>query len=108
MRRPVNKKGGAATPPQFSLLKDEMAAAILLPASFVAFCAEGFFLAVADGLDPAGADAGSGERSFYRACTLVPERQIVVGGSTFVAVSFNGEVEVGVLVEKLHIRLQRS
>ena len=85
-----------------------MAAAVLLPASFVAFCAEGFFLAVADGLNPAGADAGSGERIFYSAGTLVSESQVVVGGSALVAVSFNREVEVGVLIEELHVRLHRS
>src|SRR5579864_6912370 len=44
-------------PPIPLLLINEMTTAILLPASFVAFCAEGFFLAVADGFDPACAKA---------------------------------------------------
>src|ERR1700733_5394086 len=62
-RRSTRKEAGGAVnvPRACLLLINEMAAAVLLPASFVAFCAEGFFLAVADGLDPAGADATRGQ-----------------------------------------------
>src|SRR5271169_6630444 len=68
-----------ASPVKSSLLIDEVITAVLLPASFVAFCAEGFLLAVADGLDPAGADAARGQRVLHRTGTLVAQSQVVVG-----------------------------
>src|SRR5579863_4308739 len=84
-----------------------MPAAVLLPASFVAFCAERFLLAVADRLDAAGADARRGELVLPRAGALVTERQVVLGGAALVAVSLNREVDVGMLREERHISLNR-
>ena len=89
------------------LLVNEMATAVLLPASFVAFCAEGFFLAVADGLDPAGADAGRRQGALDSAGALVAQGQVIVGGPSFVAVSFDRETHIGMLAEELRVGLHR-
>src|ERR1700722_1198897 len=102
------KGGRLRRPPVRSLLKNEMAAAILLPASFVAFCAEGLFLPVADGLDPAGADASPCQRGFHRTGTLVAQGQVVVGRSALVAMSLNRDVHILMLIEELRVRLQRT
>jgi len=85
-----------------------MAATILLPASFVAFCAERFFFAIADGLNPAGADARRREFVLNRAGALVAQSQVVVGGAALVAVSFNRNVDIGVLREERHVGLDGS
>ena len=77
LARRMNKAGDTAgASPGELLLINEMTTAILLPASFVALCAEGLFLAIADGLDPAGTHSSSGQRTFDRACALVAERQL--------------------------------
>src|ERR1017187_3255946 len=96
MRSFMQQETGDAcgVPRQSLLLINEMAAAVLLPASFVAFCAEGLFLAVADGFDPAGADAARRQCSLHRTGALV-------------AVSFNRDVYIGMLIEELHVGLQR-
>jgi hypothetical protein len=60
-----------------SLLIDEVAAAILLPTSFVVFQAEGFLLAVADGFDAAGAHSRRYQSAFNRRSPLVAEGEIV-------------------------------
>src|ERR1700728_287847 len=99
---------GDAPPPTSLLLIREMAAAILLPASFVAFCAEGLFLAVADGLDPVAVDAGSGQCGLHCTGALVTQGQIVVGRSALVAVPLNRNVDVGMLIEELRVGLHRT
>src|ERR1700758_5198402 len=85
-----------------------MTTAILLPASFVAFGAERFFLAVADRLDAAGADAERGQGALDGARTLIAQRQVVLGGTALVAVSFNREVHVRMLREELRVGLDRG
>src|ERR1035441_7888847 len=97
---------GASRP--VSLLIDEMPTAVLLPASFVAFGAEGLFLAVADGLDPAGVHARRGQRVLHRAGALVAQSQVVLGRATLVAVSFNREIHIAVLTQELRVRLDRG
>src|SRR5271165_3401747 len=113
MRSFVQDDPGGATwrPPSqtlFLLLIDEMATAVLLPASFVALCAERFFLTVADGFNPAGADATRGQRVSDRIGPLVAQSQVVVSRAAFVAVSFNREVDVGMLIEERYVGLQRT
>jgi hypothetical protein len=93
-----------ASPHQLFLI-NEVTTTILLPASFVALCAEGLFLAVADRLDPAGAHSSSGQRALDCACALVAERQVVLGGSALVAMSFNRKTHILVLAEELSICL---
>src|SRR5579862_4427792 len=106
--RGFRKKWGTPwRPPQSLLLVDEMAAAILLPTSFVAFGAERFFFAVADRLDAAGADAKRGQSGLNRARALIAQRQVVLGGTALVAVSFNREIHVRMLSEELRIGLYR-
>src|SRR5690349_10099585 len=85
-----------------------MATAVLLPASFIALCAEGLLFAVADGLDAAGIDAGGSQRILDCAGALVTQSQVVVRRSAFVAVSFNREVHIGMLIEELSIGLNRG
>src|SRR5580692_706004 len=109
--RPFKMKRGtpSASPAQASLLLliDKMATAVLLPASFVAFCAERFLLAVADGLDPAGVDARRSQRVFHGTGALVAQGQVVIGRAALVAVSFNRQVDIGMLIEERHIGLDR-
>src|SRR5258708_2071787 len=90
---------------QRSLLVDEVAATVLLPARLVAFCAERFFFAVTDGLDTAGANGGGGQSSLHRAGTLVAQAQVVLGRSALVAVAFNRDAHVGMLIEERSIGL---
>ena len=92
-----------------SLLRiDEMPTTVLLPASFVALAAEGFFFAVADRLDAAAIDTRCRQRIFDRAGALVAQSQVVVCRATLVAVSFNREVHIRMLIEELCIGLNRG
>src|SRR5580704_2492875 len=85
-----------------------MTAAVLLPAGFVAFGAEWFFLAEADGLDAARADAGRDQRTLDRSGALVAQSNVVFGRAPLVAVPLNREIHVGMLAEELHIGLHRT
>src|SRR6202020_1967700 len=99
----------AAIPGRFELLLvNEMSTAVLLPASFVAFAAERFFLAVADRLDAAGCDSGGGQRVLHGCRTLVAQGQVIFGRSAFVAVSLDRDIDRGMLVQKQHVRLNRA
>ena len=99
----------AAIPGRFELLLvNEMSTAVLLPASFVAFAAERFFLAVADRLDAAGGDSGGGQRVLHGCRTLVAQGQVIFGRSAFVAVSLHDEMDIGMLLQKSDIRLDRT
>src|SRR5579863_3719469 len=103
------QRGGRRGIPLESLfLVDEMAAAVLLPASFVAFGAERFFLAVTDRLDAAGADSESRQSSLDGARTLIAQRQVVLGRAALVAVSLNRKIHVGMMREELRISLHRG
>src|SRR5712692_1533155 len=85
-----------------------MAAAVLLPASFVAFRAERFFLAVADRLDAAGTDGSGCERILHRRGALVAESQVVLRRPALVAVSLNRDIDVGMLVQEHYVGLNRA
>src|ERR1700747_2179609 len=84
-----------------------MPAAILLPASFVAFRAERLLFAVADGLDTACNDSQCTQSSLHRAGTLVAQGQVELGRSALVAVSFDRYIDIRVLTEELRVGLQR-
>ena len=61
------------------LRANEVAAAILLPARFVALRAEGLFFAEADGADAIGGDAQRDEVLLDGAGAAVSERKVVFG-----------------------------
>ena len=86
----------------------EMATAVLLPTSFVGFRAERLFLAVADRFDVAGADPTLYQRTLDGARSAVAQSQVVLGRSAFVAVSLNDEMDIGMLLQKSDIRLDRT
>src|ERR1700674_1486963 len=85
-----------------------MPAAVLLPTGLVGFAAERLLLAVADRLDAAGADASLGQRTLHGTGSAVAQCQVVLRGSALVAVSIDREVDVGMLLEEIDIRLQRT
>jgi hypothetical protein len=60
-------------------LVHEVAAAVLLPARFVALGAERFLLAIADGANAVGVDAQLHQRLLGRVGTIVAQRQVVFG-----------------------------
>jgi hypothetical protein len=58
---------------------DEVAAAVLLPATFVRLGAERFFLAVADGLDAIAAHSRLDQRILYGVGAIGAESQVIFG-----------------------------
>src|SRR5690348_14040670 len=67
----------------------EVAATILLPASFVGLGAERLFLAVAVGLNAARADPGCGQGAFHRVRAPISESKVVFGRAALVAVALD-------------------
>src|SRR5271169_5624972 len=93
-------------PPNVALfLIDEVAAAVLLPTGFRRRVAarKWLLLAVADGLDAAGADPRRHQGVFHGRGTLVAQGQVVFRGSALIAVPPNREVDIGVLIEELRV-----
>src|SRR6202050_2106587 len=80
-------RGLERVPCDHSLLINEMPASILLPASFVAFRAEWFFLAVADRLDPAGIHSCRDQCAFHSSGALVAECDVVLSRPALIAVT---------------------
>src|SRR6476661_3762320 len=66
-----------------------MIAAIFLPAIFILFCALRLFLAVADGLERVSTNAVANQRLLGRVSATLTQRQVVLGGPSVVAVTFN-------------------
>src|SRR5579863_2439123 len=96
-------------PPIRSLrLIDEVGPPVLLPTGFRAFRAERLFLAVADRTDAVGWYSHRHQRLFGGVCAIVAQRQVVLGGTAFVAVPFDGETNVRVLLQELRIGLQHT
>ncbi len=73
-----------------------MAATILLIARLAGFHAEGLFFAVADGAEAIGRDTQGDEIIFYGSGAAVAETEVVFGGTAFVAVTFDGGLNVRV------------
>src|SRR5579863_9847231 len=90
----------------FLLLIDEVAAPVLLPASFVAFGAEWFLLAEADHIDAASVDGCYRQCILHRDRALIAQRHVIFSGSPLVAMSLDCEVDVGMLAEKEHVGLK--
>src|SRR5258706_1535793 len=80
---------------------DEVAAAILLPAGFVALVAEGLFFAEADGADAIGGEAQGDEILLDGAGAAIAEREVVLGGTALVAVAFDGDAELRVIAQEV-------
>src|SRR6266567_2974022 len=84
---------------------DEVGAAVLLPACLGALGASRFFLAVADGLDTVGGNSCANEGGLCRACAVIAECKVVLGGTTFVAMTFDCDFHVRVLLQECSIAL---
>src|SRR5258706_2952598 len=80
---------------------DEVAAAILLPAGFVALVAEGLFFAEADGADAIGGEAEGDEILLDGAGAAIAEREVVFGGTALVAMAFDGDAELRVIAQEV-------
>src|SRR5713101_1729484 len=80
---------------------DKVAAAVLLPAGFVALHAEGFFFAVADSADAVGADAQRNHVLLDGGCATVAERKVVFGGTALIAVTFDHDFDLRVITQKI-------
>src|SRR5579862_1575686 len=83
-----------------------MAAAILLPATLVRLCAEWFFLAHRHGLNAIPGDSGLNQRILDRVSATGAERKVVFSRPAFVAMSFNRDVDVRMLLEESGICAQ--
>src|SRR5712671_7868529 len=79
----------------------EVAAAILLPTGFVGFGAERFLLAVADGLDAIATNSGLHEGILDCVRTVGAESEVVLGGAALVAVSFDRDADIRMLLQEL-------
>ena len=82
-----------------------MPAPVLLPARLVRLRAERLLLAEADSLDPVRRNSSCNQSILHRAGTIVTERKVVLGRPTLVAVSLNGEADIGMLLQEGNIRL---
>src|ERR1039457_1323476 len=71
------------------LLRNEVGAAVLLPARLVAFRAERFFLAVANRAHTVGRDTELRQSLLRAVGTIVPQRQSGLGRTTFLAVALD-------------------
>jgi hypothetical protein len=106
---PPGRSGERERSRRVDLLRDdEMCSAVLLPALFVALRASRLFLAVADGTDARGRDAQLHKCVLCGRGAIVAEREIVLGRSAFVAMTLDGEVNVGMLLQVIGIRLQNG
>src|SRR5579862_5411617 len=85
-----------------------MAAAILLPATLVRLGAERLFLAHRHGLDSISGDSGLNQRILDRVGATGAERKVVFSRPAFVAVSFNRDVDVRMLLQESGISTQRA
>src|ERR1700741_5480836 len=93
--RARNCGGRLLRPPAIPLLLiNEMATAVLLPASFIGFCAEGVFLAVTDGFDPACAHAAGCQCSSRRTGAPDAQSQFLVRGTSGYAGDVSRNVEI--------------
>src|ERR1700675_88689 len=82
-----------------------MPAAVLLPAALVRLRAERFFLAVTDRLNTTGIHTRLRQSILNRVGATVAQCQVVLGGTPFVAVSLDGELNGRVLAQELAVAL---
>src|SRR6266702_4288217 len=79
---------------------DEMASAVLLPAGFVGFGAEGLFLAVTDGVEVGGRNAEIDEVLFDGVGAAIAEGEVVFGGAAFIAMAFDIDLFIRIALEE--------
>src|SRR5579885_313223 len=82
-----------------------MTAAVLLPALLAVLGAERFFFSVADGLHAICRNPCSHKRVLDRTGAVIAQGEIVFGGSALVAVSFNRERDVRMLLQECGVSL---
>jgi len=80
---------------------DEVAAAVLGVALFAGLHAEGLFLAEADGVHAIAGDAESDEIRADGIGAAYAESQVVFGGAAFVAVAFDGDAGLRIVLEEV-------
>ena len=80
---------------------DEVAAAVLLPAGFVALHAERLFFAIADGADAVGADAQRNHVLLDCRGATIAQRKVVFGGTALIAVTFDDDFDLRVIAQKI-------
>src|SRR5208282_4317390 len=105
------KRGGRDARPSTDsglLSVNEVSTAVLLPATFVRLGAERFLFAHGHGLDAIAAHSSLDERILHRAGAIGAEGEVIFGRAALVAVSFDGDADVGMLLQELGIGLQRS
>src|SRR6266699_939964 len=78
-----------------------MAATVLLPATFVVLHAEGLFFAVADGAQPVCGNTKRDEVLLHGTGAAITEAQIVFRGAALVAVSFDGRLDLRVVLQEI-------
>jgi len=84
----------------------EVAATVLLVAGFSGFGAEGLFFAPAGGVEVIGGKAEADQVFLDGVGATLAESEVVFGGTAFVAVSFNGDVHVGIIFQEVGGLLQ--
>src|SRR5271170_683121 len=89
-------------------LVHEVAAAILLPATFSRLGAERFLLAVADRLDAIATNSSLNERILHRVRAVGAQGEVIFGRAAFVAMSLDRDADVGMLLQEWSITLQRA
>src|SRR5216683_1314771 len=78
-----------------------MAATVLLPAAFLALRAERLFLAVADGAQPVCGNSERDDVLLHGAGAAIAEAQIVFRGAALVTVSFDGRLDLRVVLQEI-------
>src|ERR1700685_4452258 len=84
----------------------EMRSPVLGPAGFIALSAERLFLAVADGPDTVCRNAQRDQGLLGGIRAVVAQCQVVFSRAALVAVPLDGELDVGMLLQKARVGLQ--
>src|SRR5579871_5442352 len=79
----------------------KVAAAILLPAAFRVFVAERFFLAEAGGGKPVRGDSQRFQELLHGVRALLPQAEIVFGGSALIAIAFDDYFDLRMRAQEL-------
>ncbi len=79
----------------------EVAATVLLVAGFGGFGAEGLFFAPTGGVEVIGGKAEADQIFLNGVGTALAQSEVVFGGTAFVAVSFDRDVHVGIILEEV-------
>ena len=87
---------------------NKVAAAVLLPAGFVGFSAEGFFLAPTGCENAIGRKAEADEIFLDGVGAALAEGEVVFGGTALVAVAFDGDADVGIIFQEVGGPLKSS